>query len=160
MQIGVPREVKQDEYRVGMIPAGVEELTRAGHRVVIETGAGLGSGITDEHYTEAGAQIAASAAVVYGQADLIVKVKEPQAKEWPLLRSGQMVFTYFHFAASEDLTRNVLATGSTAIAYEANSASIGFIRTTLVATRPNIAAARLSASGDVPLMICGIRCIS
>ena len=118
MQIGVPREIKQDEYRVGMIPAGMEELTRAGHRVVIETGAGLGSGITDKHYTEAGAQIAASAAVVYGQADLIVKVKEPQAKEWPLLRSGQMVFTYFHFAASEDLTRNVLATGITAIAYE------------------------------------------
>jgi len=85
MQIGVPREVKQEEYRVGMIPAGVEKLTRAGHRVVIETGAGLGSGITDEHYTEAGAQIAASAAVVYGQADLIVKVKEPQAKEWPVL---------------------------------------------------------------------------
>ena len=118
MQIGVPREIKQDEYRVSMIPAGVEELTRAGHRVVIETGAGLGSGITDKHYTEAGAQIAASAAGVYGQADLIVKVKEPQAKEWPLLRSGQMVFTYFHFAASEDLTRNVLATGITAIAYE------------------------------------------
>ena len=118
MQIGVPREVKQDEYRVGVIPAGVEELTQAGHRVVIETGAGLGSGITDEHYTAVGAQIAASAAVVYGQADLIVKVKEPQAKEWPLLRAGQMVFTYFHFAASEDLTRNVLATGITAIAYE------------------------------------------
>ena len=118
MQIGVPREVKQDEYRVSVIPAGVEELTRAGHRVVIETGAGLGSGITDEHYAEAGAQIAASAAEVYGQADLIVKVKEPQAKEWPLLRSGQMVFTYFHFAASEELTTNVLTTGITAIAYE------------------------------------------
>ncbi len=118
MQIGVPREVKQDEYRVGMIPAGVEELIRAGHRVVIETGAGLGSGITDDHYTEAGARIAASAAEVYGQTDLLVKVKEPQAKEWPLLRSGQMVFTYFHFAASEELTTNVLATGSTAIAYE------------------------------------------
>ena len=118
MQIGVPKEVKQDEYRVGVIPAGVEELTRAGHRVVIETGAGLGSGITDEHYAEAGAQIAASAAEVYGPVDLVVKVKEPQAKEWPLLRSGQMVFTYFHFAASEELTTNVLDTRITAIAYE------------------------------------------
>jgi len=118
MQIGVPKEVKQDEYRVGMIPAGVEELTRAGHHIVIETGAGLGSGITDDNYIEAGAAIAASTADVYGQAELIVKVKEPQPEEWPRLRAGQMVFTYFHFAASEDLTRNMLATGVTAIAYE------------------------------------------
>ncbi len=118
MHIGVPREVKQDEYRVGMIPAGVEELTRAGHSVSIEAGAGLGSGITDEQYAEAGAKIAATAADVYGAADLIVKVKEPQPQEWPLLRAGQMVFTYFHFAASEELTKNILATGCTAIAYE------------------------------------------
>ena len=118
MQIGVPKEIKQDEYRVGMTPAGVEELARADHRVVIETGAGLGSGITDEHYAEAGARIAASAADVYGLAELIVKVKEPQATEWPLLRHGQMVFTYFHFAASEELTKSLLATGITAIAYE------------------------------------------
>lgn len=118
MHIGVPKEIKQDEYRVGMIPAGVEELTRAGHRVTIETGAGLGSGISDDQYLAAGAQIAKTPAEIYGQADLIVKVKEPQPKEWPLLRAGQMVFTYFHFAASEELTKNVLATGITAIAYE------------------------------------------
>jgi alanine dehydrogenase len=118
MQIGVPREVKQDEYRVGMIPAGVEELTRAGHRVVVETQAGIGSGISDEQYHAAGAELAATAADVWSQADLIVKVKEPQPSEWPLLRPGQLVFTYFHFAASEALTRNVLATGATAIAYE------------------------------------------
>ncbi len=118
MHIGVPKEVKQDEYRVGMIPAGVEELTRAGHRVAIETGAGLGSGITDEQYAEAGAQIAADAAEVWKSADLIVKVKEPQPVEWPMMRPGQLVFTYFHFAASEELTRNVLTTGITAIAYE------------------------------------------
>ena len=118
MHIGVPKEVKQDEYRVGMIPAGVEELTRAGHRVTIETGAGLGSGITDEQYLEAGAQTGQSAAEIYRHADLVVKVKEPQPTEWPLLRSGQMVFTYFHFAAGEELTKNVLATGITAIAYE------------------------------------------
>jgi alanine dehydrogenase len=118
MQIGVPKEVKPDEYRVGIVPAGAEELTRSGHRVVIETGAGLGSGITDEQYLEAGAQIAPSAAEVYGHADLIVKVKEPQRSEWPQMRPGQMVFTYFHFAASEELTRSVMSTGITAIAYE------------------------------------------
>jgi len=118
MRIGVPREVKQDEYRVGMIPAGVEELTHAGHEVRLEAGAGLGSGITDEQYVEAGAIIANDAAEVYGFADLIVKVKEPQPSEWPLMRAGQLVFTYFHFAASEELTKAVLATGVTAIAYE------------------------------------------
>ncbi len=118
MIVGVPREVKRDEYRVGMIPAGVDELVRDGHRVLVESNAGIGSGLTDEQYREAGAEIVPSAAEVWGQADLIVKVKEPQAAEWPLMRSGQMVFTYFHFAASEELTRNVLATGSTAIAYE------------------------------------------
>ncbi|HET6424259.1 MAG TPA: alanine dehydrogenase [Planctomycetaceae bacterium] len=118
MLIGVPKEIKSDEYRVGMIPAGVDELVRRGHRVLIETGAGLGSGLTDEQYAEAGAEIVETAAAVYGQADLIVKVKEPQATEWPLLRAGQLVFTYFHFAASEELTKGVLATGCTAIAYE------------------------------------------
>lgn len=118
MLIGVPKEIKSDEYRVGMIPAGVDELVRRGQRVLIETGAGLGSGLTDEQYAEAGAEIVSTAADVYGQADLIVKVKEPQASEWPLLRAGQLVFTYFHFAASEELTKNILATGCTAVAYE------------------------------------------
>lgn len=118
MIVGVPREVKPDEYRVGMIPAGAEELTRAGHRVLIEAGAGLGSGIPDEQYCESGAEIVASAAEIWATADLIVKVKEPQPTEVPLLRPGQLIFTYFHFAASEELTRGVLASGATAIAYE------------------------------------------
>ena len=118
MRIGVPREVKSDEYRVAMLPVGVEELTRAGHEVLIEASAGLGSGLTDEMYSENGAKILSTAEEVWANADLIVKVKEPQAAEWPHLRAGQMVFTYFHFAASEELTRNVLATGITAIAYE------------------------------------------
>lgn len=118
MIVGVPKEVKQDEYRVGMIPAGVEELTRAGHRVLVESHAGIGSGITDDQYRESGAEIVAAAGDVWGHADLIVKVKEPQSTEWPRMRPGQQVFTYFHFAASEELTKNVLATGSTAIAYE------------------------------------------
>jgi alanine dehydrogenase len=96
----------------------VEELTRRGQKVLIERGAGLGSGITDEQYAAAGAEIVAAGAEIYGRADLVVKVKEPLPAEWPVLRPGQMVFTYFHFAASEELTRNVLKTGCTAIAYE------------------------------------------
>lgn len=116
--VGVPREVKQDEYRVAMLPVGVEELTRRGHRVVVQTGAGLGSGIPDDAYAEHGAEIAPDAATVFSQAELVVKVKEPQPAEWPLLRAGQVLFTYFHFAASEELTRGVLETGVTAVAYE------------------------------------------
>jgi len=118
MRIGVPREVKSDEYRVAMLPVGVEELTRAGHDVLIEVGAGLGSGLTDEMYAQNGARIVATAAEVWATADLIIKVKEPQASEWPHLRPNQLVFTYFHLAASEELTRNLLSTGITAIAYE------------------------------------------
>lgn len=118
MIAGVLRELKQDEYRVAMLPVGVEELTQRGHRVLIECGAGLGSGIPDELYEQHGAELIPDAATVFGAADLIVKVKEPQPSEWPLLRPGQIVFTYFHFAASEDLTRHVLKTGITAVAYE------------------------------------------
>lgn len=118
MQIGVPREVKPDEYRVAMLPVGVEELTRSGHKVLVEAGAGLGSGIADDLYAANGATIVATANEVWSAADLIVKVKEPQSAEWPLMRPGQIVFTYFHFAASEDLTRAVAATGVTAAAYE------------------------------------------
>jgi alanine dehydrogenase len=118
MRIGVPKESKRDEYRVAMLPVGVEELTNAGHQVVIETGAGLGSGIADAEYAAEGATIAASAAEVFGQADLIVKVKEPLPPEWPLIRSGQILFTYFHFAASRELTEAMLASDATSIAYE------------------------------------------
>ncbi|MCZ2342264.1 MAG: alanine dehydrogenase [Bacteroidales bacterium] len=118
MIIGVPREVKADEYRVAMIPAGVEELVRAGHSVLIQAGAGLGSGITDDQYAAYGATITPTASEVWGQAELIVKVKEPLPTEWPFLRAGQTVFTYFHFAASEELTRTCMNAGITAIAYE------------------------------------------
>src|SRR5215472_11185683 len=99
--IGVPKEIKTHEYRVAMIPVGVEELTRAGHKVLVQAGAGQGSGISDEQYAANGAEIVATAADVWKRADLIVKVKEPLPAEWPLLRSGQIVFTYFHFAADE-----------------------------------------------------------
>src|SRR5579864_3405740 len=98
MIVGVPREIKQDEYRVAMLPVGVEELTRAGHRVLVERGAGLGSGISDDMYRENGAEIVDQAGDVFAQADLVVKVKEPQTEEIPLLRRGQVLFTYLHFA--------------------------------------------------------------
>jgi alanine dehydrogenase len=123
--VGVPREVKPDEYRVAMLPVGVEELTGAGHRVLVERGAGLGSGLTDDAYAASGAEIVTGAKDVWTQADMVVKVKEPQPAEWPLLRKGQIVFTYFHFAADEELTRNVLATGITAAAYETLSGPKG-----------------------------------
>ncbi|HEY3966114.1 MAG TPA: alanine dehydrogenase [Planctomycetaceae bacterium] len=118
MIVGVPHEVKQDEYRVAMLPVGVEELTRAGHKVLVERGAGQGSGISDDQYRENGAVIIDAAAEVFALADLIVKVKEPQKSEYHLLRRGQVLFTYLHFAASEALTRSVLETGVTAAAYE------------------------------------------
>src|SRR3954447_25963889 len=115
--IGVPREIKTDEYRVAMIPVGVEELTREGHRVLIQAGAGQGSGISDEQYAQHGAEIVPSAAEVWRHADLIVKMKEPLPVEWPYMRAGQVVFTYFHFAADEELTRAVMQSGITAVAY-------------------------------------------
>jgi alanine dehydrogenase len=116
--IGVPKEIKTDEYRVAMIPVGVEELTRAGHKVLIQAGAGQGSGISDEEYASNGAQIVPQAEALWKQADLVIKVKEPLPEEWPFLRPGQMVFTYFHFAADEQLTAAVMKSGITAIAYE------------------------------------------
>ncbi|MBM3982133.1 MAG: alanine dehydrogenase [Planctomycetes bacterium] len=118
MIVGVPKEVKQDEYRVAMVPAGVEELTRAGHTVLIQAGAGSGSGIGDELYVANGAQIVATDAEVWARADMIVKVKEPMRDEWPRMRAGQTVFTYFHFAADRALTDAVIQSGITAIAYE------------------------------------------
>ncbi len=118
MLVGVPREVKGDEYRVAMLPVGVEELTRAGHRVMIEHDAGLGSGLPDELYAHSGARIVDTAAEIYANAELIVKVKEPLPQEWGLLRKGQIVFTYFHFAADQQLTEAILASGCTAVAYE------------------------------------------
>ena len=118
MIVGVPKEIKSDEYRVAMVPAGVEELTRAGHTVLIQAGAGAGSGISDEQYTANGAEIVASEADVWKRSEMVVKVKEPLPDEWPLMRSGQTVFTFFHFAADEVLTRAVMKSGITAVAYE------------------------------------------
>lgn len=118
MIVGVPKEIKADEYRVSMTPSGVEDMTRAGHSVLVETGAGTGSGIADDQYAAAGAEIVAATPDVWSRADLIVKVKEPLPDEWPQMRAGQTVFTYFHFAADEKLTQAVLKSGVTAVAYE------------------------------------------
>ncbi len=118
MIVGVPREVKQDEYRVAMLPVGVEELTRRGHRVLVESGAGLGSGLTDQDYVDQGGELVGTAAEVFAAAELIVKVKEPQPAEWPLIRPGQILFTYFHFAASRELTEAMLASDAICVAYE------------------------------------------
>lgn len=118
MIIGVPREVKSDEYRIAMLPVGVEELTQRGHTVLIEAGAGLGSGLADHAYLQAGGKLCASAAEIFQKADMIVKVKEPQPEEWPLIRPGQALFTYFHFAASAELTTAMVASKATCLAYE------------------------------------------
>jgi len=118
MIVGVPRETKRDEYRVGLLPVGAEELVRAGHRVLVEHGAGAGSGLPDDAYAACGAEVVASAEDVFGRADLVVKVKEPQPPELALIRPGQTLFTYFHFAASRELTEGFLATAATAVAYE------------------------------------------
>ncbi len=118
MIIGVPAEVKQDEYRVAMLPVGVEELTSRGHQVVVQAGAGLGSGLPDHDYLRAGAELVADLADVYSAAELIVKVKEPQASEYELIRSGQTLFTYFHFAASRELTERMLEADCNCLAYE------------------------------------------
>ncbi len=118
MIVGVPKEIKSDEYRVAMLPVGAEELTIAGHTVLFESGAGLGSGITDAQYSAAGAMIVDSAATIWARAEMIVKVKEPQRVEWPLMRPDQILFTYFHFAADEALTQAVIKSRITAIAYE------------------------------------------
>ena len=100
MIIGVPKEIKQQENRIGAVPAMVHALVGDGHTVLVEKDGGLGAGITNEQFQAAGAQIAADAREVYGQADMIVKVKEPLPDEYPLIRPGQILFTYFHFAAS------------------------------------------------------------
>jgi alanine dehydrogenase len=118
MIIGVPKETKTDEYRVALLPVGAQLLIRDGHTVLIEQGAGLGSGFDDEQYLAAGAQIVKTSEQIYAQAELIVKVKEPQSHEMAMLREGQTIFCYFHFAASRELTVGCLEAGITAIAYE------------------------------------------
>ena len=118
MLVGVPREIKNHEYRVAITPAGVREFINHGHKVIVETGAGNGSAISDESYKAAGAEIVATAAEVWSRAEMVLKVKEPIAQEYPLMRQGQVLFTYLHLAASKDCTDALIKSGITAIAYE------------------------------------------
>ncbi|MCG5447356.1 alanine dehydrogenase [Micromonospora sp. NIE79] len=118
MKVGIPREVKNHEYRVAITPAGVNEFTRSGHQVFVESGAGVGSSITDEEFAAAGAKILATADEVWETAELVLKVKEPIAEEYHRMREGQVLFTYLHLAASKECTDALIDRGVTGIAYE------------------------------------------
>ena len=118
MRIGVPKEIKLEEYRVGLTPASVREYVSRGHGVMVERGAGLGIGASDDIYRSAGAAIVDTAGEIFATADMVVKVKEPQATEWRQLREGQILFTYLHLAPDPDQAKGLLASGCTAIAYE------------------------------------------
>ncbi|WIE63278.1 alanine dehydrogenase [Curtobacterium sp. MCLR17_032] len=118
MRIGVPTEIKNNEFRVAATPAGVAELTMHGHQVLVQAGAGTGSAFTDDEYTAAGATVVAEARQVWDQAEMVLKVKEPVASEYPLIREGQVLFTYLHLAADRPLTSALVESGATAIAYE------------------------------------------
>ena len=118
MRVGIPTEIKNNENRVAATPAGVHEFSRRGHDVVVQAGAGRGSGFSDAEFVAAGATVVDDAATVWGESDLLMKVKEPIAAEYPLMRADQTLFTYLHLAASPECTEAVLASGTTAIAYE------------------------------------------
>jgi alanine dehydrogenase len=118
VRIGVPKEIKDNEFRVGLVPATVRELSAHGHQVLVEVGAGLGAGLSDAEYAAAGAEIVADAAQIFTRSDLIVKVKEPLSAERKQLRSGQALFTYLHLAPDPEQTRDLISSGVTAIAYE------------------------------------------
>src|SRR5216117_1184551 len=118
MTIGVPKEIKVQEYRVALLPSAAYQLIKRGHQVVVERSAGAGAGYPDADYDQAGATLVSDHVAVFEKADLVVKVKEPQPSEYPLLRSGQMLFTYLHLAASASLTEALIKSGVTALAYE------------------------------------------
>ena len=125
MKIGIPKEIKNNENRVGMTPAGVSELVKHGHTVYVQATAGVGSGFSDGMYTEVGAQILPCIEDVYAKSDMIIKVKEPIAPEYALVREGQLVFTYFHFACSRELTEAMVKSGGVCLAYETVQLSDG-----------------------------------
>jgi alanine dehydrogenase len=125
MFIGVPKEIKDHEYRVGLVPSSVAELVHHGHTVVVERGAGVGAGLDDEDYRAAGATILDDPARIFAEAELIVKVKEPLAQERTRLRSGQVLFTYLHLAPDLEQTKDLVASGATCIAYETVTAPGG-----------------------------------
>ncbi|MFI6869418.1 alanine dehydrogenase [Nocardia sp. NPDC050406] len=153
MRIGIPREVKNHEYRVACTPAGVHELVSRGHEVYIETGAGLGSTFEDAAYGYAGARVLDTADEVWGTADLVLKVKEPVAEEYSRLRAGQTLFTYLHLAASKECTDALLTSGITAIAYETVTARDGSLP--LLAPMSEVAGRLAPQAGSYHLMRSG-----
>ena len=118
MRIGIPKEIKNHEYRVGLTPESARELVTHGHEVWVETGAGNGIGATDRHYDAAGAKVVGEAATIFAECEMIVKVKEPQAAERAMLREGQILYTYLHLAPDPEQTKDLVASGATCIAYE------------------------------------------
>jgi len=154
MLVGIPTEIKNNEYRVAITPAGVAELTRRGHDVVVQAGAGDGSAISDNDFKAAGAQIAATAEQVWAEADLLLKVKEPIEAEYPRLRKGQTLFTYLHLAASKPCTDALLASGTTSIAYETvqTTGSDGSIALPLLAPMSEVAGRLAAQVGAYHLM--------
>ena len=141
MKVGVPKEIKTLEFRVGMTPAGVRELVHDGHEVVVETNAGIGIGMTDADYEAAGAKVVDTAEEVFAAAEMIVKVKEPQLNECAMLREGQVLFTYLHLAADPKQTEALVKSGTTAIAYETVTAKDGSLP---LLTQRSAVAGRLS----------------
>jgi alanine dehydrogenase len=127
MVIGVPKEIKPEENRIAIVPGGVETIVQRGHKVIIERGAGSGSGFSDEEYSAAGAQVLDKREDIFAGADLVLKVKEPLLEEYEFLKAGQIVFTYFHLAASEELTRNLMKRKIVGIAYETVQTEDGFL---------------------------------
>jgi alanine dehydrogenase len=154
MRVGIPTEIKNNEYRVAITPAGVAELTRRGHEVLIQAGAGEGSAISDNDFKAAGAQVAATADQVWAEADLLLKVKEPIEAEYGRLRKGQTLFTYLHLAASKPCTDALIASGTTSIAYETvqTSNSDGSVALPLLAPMSEVAGRLAAQVGAYHLM--------
>ena len=163
MRVGVPKEIKSDEYRVGLTPAAVREYVAHGHKVLVQAGAGAGAGYTNEAFRKAGARIVADAEALYAQAELIVKVKEPQPVEWKRLREDQILFTYLHLAPDPAQTEGLLASGVAAIAYETVTDAAGGLP--LLAPMSEVAGriavfsageTLLKHNGGMGLLLCGV----
>lgn len=167
MRVGVPTEIKPDEYRVGLTPTAAREYVAHGHEVLIQTGAGVGAGFADEAYVRAGARIVPDADAVFGQADMVVKVKEPQAVEWVKLRPEQILFTYLHLAPDPAQTQGLIASGCAAIAYETVTDARGGLP--LLAPMSEVAGriavfsaaeTLLKHNGGMGLLLCGVPGVS
>ena len=163
MRVGVPKEIKPDEYRVGLTPSSAREYVARGHKVLVEAGAGVGAGFTDEAYVRAGATIAPNADAVFADADMIVKVKEPQAVEWAKLKPDQILFTYLHLAPDPNQTHGLLKSGCAAIAYETVTDARGGLP--LLAPMSEVAGriavfsaaeTLLKHNGGMGLLLCGV----